>query len=474
MPLALVAIPVLIRGLGTARFGVLTLAWMVIGYFSLFDLGLGRALTKLVAEKLGAGRTEEVPPLAWTALLLMFVLGGVGALLVGLLSPWLVRDVLRIPRALQAETVAAFYCLGLSIPLVTSTAGLRGILEAQHRFDLANVVRVLLGVITFLGPVAVLPVSASLVAVVAALVAGRLLVWLAALVLCLWSMPALRRFSLDRAAVGPLLRFGGWMTVTNVVGPLMVYLDRFLIGAMLSVTAVAYYVTPYEVVTKLWIFPSALVAVLFPAFSASFAQDGERAVLLFSRGVKYVFLALFPICLLIVALAPEGLNLWLGTGFAQNSAAVLQWLAIGVFLNSLAQIPFALVQGAGRPDLTARLHLLELPFYLLGVWWLIRVWGIDGAAVAWVARVAVDTVVLFAMAQRILPGRALALRRVAAATGAALLVLALGAVPAGLAAKAVFILLTLVGFGLSAWFLILAPEERALLQGRFRTAQALD
>jgi len=36
---AIFAIPLLIRGLGTDRFGVLTLAWVVIGYFSLFDLG---------------------------------------------------------------------------------------------------------------------------------------------------------------------------------------------------------------------------------------------------------------------------------------------------------------------------------------------------------------------------------------------------------------------------------------------------
>lgn len=48
---AFFAIPRLIHGLGTDRFGVLTLVWMVIGYFSLFDLGLGRALTQVVAEK---------------------------------------------------------------------------------------------------------------------------------------------------------------------------------------------------------------------------------------------------------------------------------------------------------------------------------------------------------------------------------------------------------------------------------------
>ena len=60
---AIFAIPPLIKGLGTDRFGVLTLAWVVIGYFSLFDLGLGRALTKLVAGQ--EGKTLRLSGLRW-------------------------------------------------------------------------------------------------------------------------------------------------------------------------------------------------------------------------------------------------------------------------------------------------------------------------------------------------------------------------------------------------------------------------
>src|SRR5918998_1230956 len=84
---ALVAIPLLIEGLGTDRFGVLTLAWIVIGYFSLFDLGLGRAMTQLVAERLGRGCERGIPPVVWTALSLMLLLGLVGTVVVSLLSP---------------------------------------------------------------------------------------------------------------------------------------------------------------------------------------------------------------------------------------------------------------------------------------------------------------------------------------------------------------------------------------------------
>ena len=466
---AIFAIPMLIRSLGTDRFGVLTLVWMVIGYFSLFDLGLGRALTKLVAEKLGAGQEDQIPILVWTSLFLMLLAGLLGTVAVGLLSPCLVQSVLKIPKAIQNETLHAFYVLALSIPVVISTAGLRGLLEAHQRFDLCNAVRIPMGIFTFLGPLLVLPFSQSLLPIVAVLVMGRLIALLVHLLLCFSVMPSLRRgIALCKAVVGPLLRFGSWMTVTNIISPLMVYLDRFLIGVFISVTAVAYYATPYEVVTKLWLIPGALVSVLFPAFSTSFVQDYNRTGILFRQGVKYLFLGLFPFTLIIVTLAHEGLDIWLGPDFVENSTRVLQWLAVGVFINSLAHIPFALVQGVGRPDLTAKLHLSELPIYLFAVWWLIGAYGIEGAAIAWVGRVAVDALILFAMATRFLPRGATIMGRMAFTITMALLTLGVATVPEDIVIKALFLLLTLVMFVMGTWFLLLVPEERNVVKRRLK------
>jgi O-antigen/teichoic acid export membrane protein len=468
---AIFAIPLLIKGLGTDRFGVLTLAWVVIGYFSVFDLGLGRALTQLVAKKLGAGQEGEVPALAWTNLIFVIIIGLVGTLVLSLFSPWLVKGALKIPKGLQPEALNAFYLLALSIPLVTSTAGLRGLLEAYQRFDLTNLVRIPLGIFTFLGPLLILPFSRSLLPVVAILAIGRLIAWVVHLFLCFNVIPAMvRGVVLQVKLVRQLILFGSWMTVTNIVGPFMVYLDRFFIGGLLSVAAVAYYATPYEVVTKLLIIPAALAGVLFPAFSTGFTQDRSHTELLFSRGVKYIFLSLFPISLLIVTLASEGLDLWLGAEFAKNSTRVLQWLTVGVFINSLAQMAFALIQGAGRPDLTAKLHLIELPFYLVMVWWLIGAYGIEGAAIAWVVRIVVDIIILFGMAQRFLSTTASIIKRKVLAMGVALLILALASLQASLVVKGLFLLLTLSVFIFVSWFLILAPDERVMIGNRLKTS----
>ena len=462
---ALFAIPLLIKGLGTARFGVLTLAWAVVGYFSLFDLGLGRALTKLVAEKLGAEQAEDIPRLIWTALALMGMLGIIGALVAASISPWLVHDILKIPQTLQDETLSAFYLLALSIPVVISAIGLRGVLEAHQRFDLTNIVRIPLGIFTFLGPLIVLLFSNSLFPVVAVLVGMRFLTCGVFLVLCLRQVPTLRHNIRPQGAmVRPLISFGSWMTVTNIVGPLMVYLDRFLIGALISVAAVAYYATPYEVVTKLWLISGALIAVLFPAFSTTLAQDRARTARLFGRGINYIFLALFPLALIIVTLAHEGLSLWLGAEFADNSAFVLQWLAVGIFINSIAHIPFALVQGAGRPDLTAKMHLIELPFYLLTLWWLLGVCGIKGAAIAWVVRAIIDTLILLIMVRWLLPNTKACMWNSLLRIIIAIFFFIVAGSTVGLFIKGMFLIGTLIVFIVVAWLWLLASDERRVLK----------
>jgi O-antigen/teichoic acid export membrane protein len=457
------AIPPLVRCLGVDRFGVLSLAWIVIGYFSLFDLGMGRALTKLVADKLGSNDEQSIPPLVWTSLFLMLLLGVVGGLVTLAIAPWLVYSALKVPVALQQETLRCFQLLAASIPLVTVTSGLRGILEAQQRFRVLNFIRIPTSIFSFAGPLLVLPFSNSLVPVIITLMIGRFCGCLAHLLACFHTMPALQHNPvMDRKVVIPLLRFGGWMTVTNIVGPLMVYADRFLIGGLLSVSAVAYYTTPVDLVGRLQFIPGAVTGVLFPAFATSLASNHERTALLSSRGVKYIFLAMFPIILVMVAFAPNGLRLWLGPDFASHSQFVLRWIAAGVFINSVACVPFTLIQSAGRPSLTAKLHLVELPFYLVTVWVLTQRLGIEGAAIAWTGRIVLDTVLLFFFADRMLQHHTKFNLRLTLAMTGSLLILGAATLPQTLAEKATF-----CGVALTALALVAiiggTPDERALI-----------
>jgi O-antigen/teichoic acid export membrane protein len=384
-------------------------------------------------------------------------------------TPWLVERILKVPALLQPETRTALYVVGLALPMVTVISALRGVLEAHQRFDLTNVISSLMGVYIFLSPLIVMHFSPHLSWIAFVLLVGRIGVCASYLYVVQRSIPSMRQgFRFSRCQVGSLVRFGGWMTVTNVVGPLMVSLDRFLIGVFVSVTAVAYYATPYEVVTKLWLIPGALMGVLFPAISASFLQDRQRTVQIFHRGVVWIFLILFPVTLLLVLFAQEIMTFWVGGEFSRYSSRPMQLLAIGVLINSLAWVPMALVQGAGRPDLSSRLHLLELPFYLCILWWFLSTWGIIGAALAWLVRVAIDSLCLFYLSQRLLPEVREFFRKMGLPLAGASVCLALAFLPASFSLKGGFYLLVLLTFLAIAWHLILAPGEKEWLMGTLK------
>jgi O-antigen/teichoic acid export membrane protein len=311
------------------------------------------------------------------------------------------------------------------------------------------------------------------VPVIAILVVGRVIGLLAHLFACFHAMPLLRRnFGLQRSTIWPLIKLGGWMNLTNLLSPIMVYLDRFLIGALISVSAVGYYTAPFEIVTRFAVIPGAISGVLFPAFATSLAMDPERTKMLLSRGVKYIFLAMFPIVLLNAAFAPEALRLWLGGAFAQNGSVVLRWLAAGIFANCLAQLPYVLLQSAGRPDIPAKLQLIELPFYLATLWMLVKDFGVKGAAIAWASRLILEAFCLFFLAHRLLAHRPGFLLRLSTAAAGGYMAFCAVTFPESVGVRTGLLILIMIVFGLVSWRLGLEREKKAFMRRLPGSSQA--
>jgi len=398
----LVCIPVILRLLGTERFGILALAWMVLNYFTLFDFGLGRATTKFIADFIERHDRSEISSIIWTSLGGQILLGLIAAFLLVAVSPLLVERVFIIPSGLRLEARQTFQVLACMLPVTLAGNGLRSALGGGQRFDLINAVNMPLSTLNFIIPLVVLGAGVSLPGVVSVMGTAWAAAGLTYFIICLKVFPEARRLSINRQALKLLFAFGGWITVSNLIGPVLVYLDRFLIATFLSVAAVAYYTAPYEAVIKLWIFPTSLVASLFPAFSALNAGSPHGSMNnIYNRSMKSLLFFMGPLVFVAVFFGSDILLLWLGADFAAKSIRVFQILAVGVLINSLAQVPFTLIQGSGRPDVTAKFHLIELPLYFWILWFLLEYAGIEGAAMAWSLRVALDATFLLVAARRL-------------------------------------------------------------------------
>src|SRR5207237_9311517 len=121
---------------------------------------------------------------------------------------------------------------------------------------------------------------------------------------------------------------------------------------------------------------------------------------LYECAVRFLLLALLPGVSFLLVLSPDILTLWMGGQFAKDASAVLQILAVGAFANAMTYVPYTALQALGRPDLTGKFHLLEVPVYLGICIFLIPRWGIAGAALASTLRLVLDAALLFWAAQR--------------------------------------------------------------------------
>ena len=404
MVVALVTIPMVIHGLGKDRYGLLGIIWMAIGYFGLFDMGLGRALTKFVAEYLGRGRNEEVPNIIWTALWLMLGLSVIGMVAGIVVARPLICHVLNVPPALQGEGVTSFVIASVCIPVVIVTAAVMGILEAYQKFAVITLVRIPLGIMTYLGPLISLLFTRSLVGATSVLAVTRVVAMIAYFACVLRVIPELRHpVKAARGYVGKLFSFGGWITVSNIIGPLMTYMDRFFVGSILTMTAVTYYTTPYNVLSNLQMVPQAIMGVLFPALTAALSGERQRLAPLYGRTSHTMFLLMLPLTGFFFLFAPELLQLWLGRDFRIAATIPTQLLAFGWMINTFARPSSTILQSTGRPDFATKVYICEI----LPYWWLLYHltlrYGIVGTALAWLLRVVVDTILFSEITRRVLP-----------------------------------------------------------------------
>ncbi len=390
LAVALLLTPLLVHQLGLERWGLFTLALAVVGVFSIFDFGIGQALTRALSERIGAGDTHDSAAVVSTALAFLTAIGVLGGILLWLLMPLLVERVLKVPAGLQTEAIDGLRVLAFAVPLVVYNASLWGVLAAYQRYRAANLVNIPVSIMYYLGPVLVLLVWDNLMAVMLTLLACRAANTVSYALLVRPILPGIGLRQVQRELLPPLLRIGGWMSLGSMLTQALLYADRFLIGAVLSLTAVAFYATSLDLVMRFWVAPVAIINVMLPALSSTWRTEPAVTVRTLRRGTIAMLVIVAPACLLLVGFAGPLLTLWLGAEFAAGATRVLQVLGIGILFSCVAYGPGCMVEAIGRPDVLARFTLAQAALFLPLSLLLLLQAGIEGAAVAWAVRCACD------------------------------------------------------------------------------------
>lgn len=394
-----VFIPFTLTRLGSEAFGVVTLIWALIGYFGLFDMGVGRALTfeisKLRIE--ASGRAAETLK---AGLLVTVGTGIVGAALMLFIAPQLAHNWLKISQPWQADAQLAFQIAALGVIPTTVTSGLRGALEGFGRFAASNIIRFFFGLCMFSLPALSIVVHGNSIGCIALyLVGARVVVVVLSIMQLrsyLWGPIYLKAL---KHHMKPLFFYGIWVTVSGIIGPLMIYGDRFFVGATVGADQLPIYSIPQEGLQRLLIIPGALCGALLPRLTA---MEGDVLVSVYNLNYRRIAVAMLGACACTAALAHPVLSWWLSPEFAQKAMPIVLILTVGIWINSIAQLPYTVLHALGQPKMTAIFHLVELVFYFIVLYWLATNFGLKGAAIAWLARVLLDLVLLQITANHLL------------------------------------------------------------------------
>lgn len=391
----LFTVPPYLRLIGVERYGVLVIVWVFLGYFGVFDLGLGRATAQRIAA-LRYAKAEERAETFWTAIALNMTFGVVGGTLLWPIARYFFAVHFNIPAGLRPEVLAVVPWMAIAVPVVTVSGVLSGALQGRERFLARNVSSVTgavlyqifpLGVAWFHGP--------DLAWLVPAALFGRIVVLLMMFGQCYFCVPLDLAISIKREVVATLFRYGSWVTVTSAISPLLTALDRIIIGSIGSAKAVTYYTIPFNLASRITILPASLADTLFPRFSSSSEEDQRR---LMHEAVCALRVVLTPLIIGGIVIMGPFLGWWVGEEVARRASFVGEIIAIGLWFNGQAYIPFARLQAHGRPDVVAKCHFAEMIPYLVFLIIALRMWGVVGAALAWCIRSTVDAVLLFWLA----------------------------------------------------------------------------
>lgn len=372
------------RDLGVEKFGLYTIILAIVGYASIFDIGITRSVIREIA--IYKRNKDEILKILSTSAVIVVALGIIAGFLITIFNTK-ISGFLNVSKFVTKDFLDSLAIVAFSIPLYLLTQVWCSLLEGREEFLKLNIYKTFSSTMVVVFPALALLIESSLSYAVMGLLVAR---FLSLLLIKLYCRDFSSNFKFHNYVFKRLILFGGWVAVSNFISPIMSYFDRFILANKMGASMVGFYTAPSEAISRISMLPSAVARTIFPMLSSGEDDSGKIKI------TSYILVLLFviPVGCFCAYFSYDIMSLWLGNEYALKSYIIFQILILGFVFNSIAQIPFASIQSNGRSKTTAILHLCELFPYLILLYYLIDQYGLVGAAWAWTIRMFIDMFLL--------------------------------------------------------------------------------
>jgi O-antigen/teichoic acid export membrane protein len=359
--------PYIVEALGDSSYGIFALVGTVIGYFALLDFGLGDAVVKYVAEYSGKKDAKRTGEVIGTALSVFMAAGLIGVLLILSIARVLAARLLKIPPDLVEVAYHSFCAAAIGFFFTMLLTLFTSITNGLNRYDISSCASAAMGIISTVGSVILLRQGFGLIHLVWLSVLLPLLVVLFYFMIIRHLIPGIPfRPAAQKESLKRILHFGMYAMLSRISSVISSQVSLLMIGAILDVAAVTYYVIPYTILNRLTNLLGRVSMVIFPAISELQGQNRQDTICelyLTSSRIMLSFATAFTVPMLIFGV--RFLKLWMNPEFAERGGIVLLIITIGVFIAQCTSVPSYVVNGLGHPKISGLAAIANAVLFLV-------------------------------------------------------------------------------------------------------------
>ena len=388
---AVLSIPTIRAYCSPDDFSALVICWTLIGYLGLLDLGISRAMTYFASLYKREKNEIGIGILA------------INGLLLGTIIFIIICTASEIAQIFLKDTIVVdirLFVVLVGISIILNI--FRGFIDGLEYFGTSALIKSITHASLFAIPIILIKIGFwSLNFTLTLYLLSRLFcLFIVLFRLYIGNLhhhsPKIIISQYHFKSIKTFIRYGSGTFISSIVGPLMVYGDRFVINLFLGPVALSSYFVIQEAITKTLILSSSIFTVYQPKFT----MNGEEWVAHNFRKLELKLTLLFLLFYSLVSIYFHHLVSWWIGDSIENLQSLIFIFSIGLFFNSIAQMSNSVLLGFGRSEVVARIHIFELVIYIPILLLLLIKFGLIGAALAWAIRSFIDLILLRLLAFR--------------------------------------------------------------------------
>lgn len=384
--IGLIAIPVMVNGLGNELFGIYSFINIVFVYLTVFDLGISKGIIKFLSESISLKQAGRQKQIIYTVLVVYILLGILLLVLVYFFSDLLIAHFLKVEIPEDDGYIQlCIFIMSLSVAFLIIRSAFNGVLVANHKFVLLNTINSVLESLKWLLIIVFVYLGYSIMAI---FIIQLFIVLSQTLFLAYYSLKFLPKISIENhfsfSLAKEIFNYSWPVSLSDLISKFIVHVDKIIFTLFNPIASLTYYVVSFQLASKVWEIPSNFLAVFFPKFAQDFANNERQMVVeKYYQVSRIITISVLPILLIMAFWGKLILSLWVNEEVAQSAYIILAIFSTGVFLGCLALPAIYLANALGWVKIPLKVYVSMAITNIALCFILIPKYGLTGAAISW-------------------------------------------------------------------------------------------